>query len=323
MAKSKISWTEKTWNPIRGCSKVSEGCKHCYAERMAARFCGEGQWTGEARFILDMLDAPLRWKKPSLVFVNSMSDLFHESLTFGQIAAVYGIIAACPQHTFQALTKRAARMVEFYKWVENHSHWSHPMQDALCEHPGPLPGLDHDDTGGVISTEVGGRGWPLSNLHLGVSVENQRAADERIPLLKRCPAAVRWVSGEPLLGHVKSDLNGINWVVVGGESGPNARPMHPEWVRALRDQCSFAGVPFFFKQWGEYVSTYDRDVEDPDWRKCSKVEKDGPGQWLNLDGGQGFHGKRVHWMKRAGKKNAGNLLDGVRHEMRPGDTWST
>lgn len=410
MAKSKISWTERVWNPIRGCSKVSEGCRNCYAERMAGRFCKEGQpyhglvdvdpkgrlaprWTGEARFIPEMLDAPLRWKKPSTIFVNSMSDLFHESVTFEQIAAVYGIIAACPQHTFQVLTKRPKRMVKFYEWIETHPHWSHPMQDALCEHPGPLPGLE-DDTGDTVSREVGGKSWPLPNLHLGVSIENQTHV-ERIEHLRQCPAAIRWVSLEPLLGpvdlrdhlhstrtlHVKLDIAGalrkrsfeyftdgdgkqvhpvtaeielrkrlergekyfpmcdcanfdpqkgcepiatprIDWVVVGGESGPNARPIHPEWVRSIRGQCKEANVPYWFKQWGEWnVASVENGCSGSIMPESGSLYT-----WLGIDGktsNPSFHGLKepVYAMQRVGKKTAGNLLDGVRYEMRPGDSW--
>jgi protein gp37 len=335
--KDGISWTDTTWGPIRGCSKVSAGCAHCYAESMAARFCGEGMpyhglirnghWSGDVRFVADKLDQPLRWKRPRRIFVNSMSDLFHESLANEQIAAVFGVMAACPQHTFQVLTKRAKRMAEWFAWLESHPYWSHPLQDALCEHPGPLPGLDADDEGATLAREVGGRNWPLPNVHIGVSCENQQTADERIPLLLQCPAAVRWVSAEPLLGQI--EINGalglwngkpsdgycggcrvhgdfnhsgicerrkLDWVVVGGESGPHARPMHPDWARSIRDQCKAAGTPFHFKQLGDVFqkSTTERrirlnDIPVREWRAC--------------------------------KKRAGHLLDGHEYRMYPGDKW--
>jgi protein gp37 len=271
---SKIAWTDTTWNPIRGCSKVSLGCTNCYAERMAARFAGPGQpyvgliknghWNGTVRLVTEHLGDPLRWKQPRRIFVNSMSDLFHESLAFEDIASIFGIMAASPRHTFQILTKRPAQMLEFFQRIQR-------------------PRLDVRDFGT----------WPLPNVWIGVSVENQQTADERIPILLQVPAAVRWVSLEPLLGPVDLDLprceihdrnelsmngsvcngcasdgysgelswghwldplnGGISWVVAGGESGPSARPSNPSWFRSLRDQCAEAGVPFLFKQWGEWA----------------------------------------------------------------------
>lgn len=277
-----IAWTDETWNPVRGCSRVSDGCRWCYAERVAARFSGPGQpyegltrkgrWTGEVRLVPEHLADPLRWKRPRRVFVNSMSDLFHESLSDETIAAVFGVMAASPQHTFQVLTKRPERAREWFLWISS-------------GRLGPLPGGGVATTCMLIAERTDGtrdhpatRGprpndWPLPNVWLGVSVEDQAAADARIPLLLECPAAVRWISAEPLLGPIvlrpewlplprsePDDFrywvahdNRLRWVVVGGESGPGARPMHPEWARRLRDQCSAAGVPFFFKQWGHWV----------------------------------------------------------------------
>ena len=283
MTTTKIEWTDRVWNPVRGCSKVSSGCENCYAERMAQRFGGPGQpydgltkdhhWTGEARFVPNMLKAPLHWRKPCRVFVNSMSDLFHEDITDEQIAAIFGAMAACPQHTFQILTKRPKRMAEWFEWID---------ADRLHKRVSTLDRCNR---------------WPLPNVHLGVSAESQQAADERIPLLLQCPAAIRWVSCEPLIGAVRLDRltddelgaswdslraeSRLDWVVCGGESGPNARPMHPDWARSLRDQCREAGVPFWFKQWGEFNEL----------------------------------GARV------GKSKSGTLLDGKRYEMGPGDKW--
>jgi len=299
MAKTSIEWTRSeagtpgyTWNAIRGCSKVSSGCKNCFAERMAARFCGEGQpyhglirdgkWSGEVRFIPEMLAAPLHWKKPSLVFVNSMSDLFHESLSFEQIAAVYGVIASCPQHTFQILTKRAERMVEFYEWIrsETAEHGDF-IGDTLCSLSSAEladgSDEDHDAKFWKLRNMVDGLKWPLPNVHVGVSVENQAAADERIPYLLRCPAAVRWISAEPLLSgldirkYLKPTLVanngerlqhpdpkvpstggtwewGLDWIVVGTESGPGRRPSDVAWFDSIIDQCKSANVPVFVKQ---------------------------------------------------------------------------
>lgn len=253
---SKIEWTETTWNPIIGCSRVSEGCRHCYAERMAARLAANPatpeyrgiaestavgpRWTGDVRLVTSRLDLPMHWAKPRLVFVNSMSDLFHEKLTFAAIEAVFEVMRRTPQHTYQVLTKRPRKMADFVRWCKD-CHLA--VGDA----------------------------WPLPNVWGGVSVENQAAADERIPWLLQCGFNVSFLSCEPLLGPLAlrtvddfSDVGHgrgwlstyqgttVNWVIVGGESGPGARPMHPDWVEGIRAQCKLAGVPFFFKQWGEW-----------------------------------------------------------------------
>lgn len=294
-----IEWTDATWNPIRGCSRVSEGCRNCYAERVAARFSGPGQpyeglakigvrtghhpkWTGVVRMVAEHLADPLRWRKPRRVFVNSMSDLFHDKLTNEQIAAVFGVMAAAPRHTFQVLTKRATRMREWFEWASTAappfaglpSYDDHDRhRQVVCRHA-----WDHlhpsDD---VLEFQRGP--WPLPNVWLGVSVENQAAADERIPELLATPAAVRFLSCEPLLGPVRLDdgqhgwlsctskaegpseascceafdvngwhYHGVDWVIAGCESGPGARPAEVGWYRSLRDQCAAAGVPFFLKQ---------------------------------------------------------------------------
>jgi len=222
---SRIEWTDVTWNPTRGCSRVSPGCEHCYAERQAHRMNHPGgayegltrmtargpAWTGDVRLVKDQLDAPLRWKKPRMVFVDSMSDLFHSHLSGGQIVEVFSAMAAAPRHTYQILTKRPRRMAV----------WSKIYEDLIGPH-----------------------------LWFGASVEDQERADERIPWLGVTPTAVRFLSCEPLLGPLELDLDGISWVIVGGESGPGARPMDGAWVRSIRDQCVRESVPFFFKQWG-------------------------------------------------------------------------
>ena len=252
MDNTKIEWTDATWNPLRGCTRVSEGCRNCYAERVAARFSGpgmayegtikDGKWNGVVKTVPEALDQPLRWKRPRRIFVNSMSDLFHETVSDQAIFAIFYVMACTPHHTYQVLTKRPARMVQWFDWV---SRWDSTMQPRLAK--------------------MAGGKWPLPNVWLGVSVEDQDAADKRLPHLINTPAAVRWVSAEPLLGHVsftgwdgKVQRNwlgegGINWVVCGGESGHGARPMHPVWARNLRDECADAGAAFFFKQWGEYL----------------------------------------------------------------------
>lgn len=263
-----IQWTESTWNPIRGCSRVSTGCEHCYAESVAARFSGPGlpyegliqigkqgpRWNGKVRFVDEHLADPLRWGKRRRIFVNSMSDLFHDGVSDEQISAIFGVMASASRHTFQVLTKRPERMRE---WVKGRT--LRDVEDAASD------ALEAGRARGHARVwPSAGHGWPLPNVHLGVSVENQEAANARIPLLLETPAAVRWVSAEPLLGPVRlsaiaRNTGGLDWVVVGGESGAAARPMSAAWARSLRDQCVAAGVPFFFKQWGEYAPRPDAD----------------------------------------------------------------
>ena len=264
---SSIEWTDATWNPVRGCSRVSDGCNNCYAERMASRFSGLGlysegfaklvhgkpHWTGKVAVIEKMLERPSRWRKGRRIFVNSMSDLFHESLSDADINRVFDVMRRCPRHTFQILTKRAEHMRDYLENLDDGTDW-----------------------------------WPLSNIHIGVSVENEDAATERIPALLETPAAVRWISYEPALGPVNWErwLPEIDWLVCGGESGPGSRPMQLGWARAARDACKAAGVAFFFKQWGNWIP----------------------------DGNGG--------MKKVGKKKAGNVLDGKKHENFPTDKGS-
>jgi protein gp37 len=340
---SSIEWTEATWNPITGCSVVSPGCTNCYAMRLAGTRLAQHPsragltrdskagpvWTGEVRFNKQWLDQPLRWKRPRMIFVCAHGDLFHESVPDEWIDKVFAIMALAPQHTFQVLTKRSRRMREYV----NRDATKADIRNAAEA----MFGADHFVWAKVLSA-----GFPLPNVWLGVSAEDQARADERIPDLLATPAAVRWLSAEPLLGPVNLDEIAIprpelrasmmwsalrewggapaklDWVVVGGESGPGARPMHPDWARSLRDQCAAAGVPFFFKQWGEFETHYDRDHDDPDWRQCGTVERlDSKGRWLNLAGGHGFHGDRVVRVSPVGKKRAGRLLDGVDHNGMP------
>jgi len=291
---SKIEWTDKTWNPVTGCTKVSQGCKNCYAERIYERFNGKGSF----RNVIchqDRIDNPMRWKKPVRVFVNSMSDLFHEDVPFSFIHDVFNTIAACPQHTFQVLTKRPRRAIEYLRWFQR---------------------------GGRYKFTMG------KNLWIGVSIEDQETANERIPLLLQLPAAVRFLSCEPLLGRVdiandaingqinKMGMNaamstGIDWVIAGGESGPGARPMHPDWVRHLRDQCSTISAAFFFKQWGEWRQ-YSHLMDDN--KKPLGMFQDGIFRHGNV---VWDHRKESVCMSRVGKKEAGRLLDGVLHNEFP------
>ncbi|MEV4887878.1 phage Gp37/Gp68 family protein [Nonomuraea sp. NPDC055795] len=269
--RSAIEWTDATWNPVTGCTKVSPGCDHCYAETFAGRWRGTPGHPFEQGFNIrlwpERLDLPLRWRKPRKIFVTSMGDLFHEQVPDEFIVEVFARMWWSPQHTFQVLTKRHSRLRSLLPRIEA------PLRQmetdlALADCPTPLA-------------------WPLPNVLLGVSVEDQRRANLRIPTLLQTPATRRFLSCEPLLGPV--DLSpwlglewmesfegwgqemfaslsgrvgiagGLHWIIAGGESGPGARPMHPDWARTLRDQCQAAGVPFLFKQWGEYLSV---PVED-------------------------------------------------------------
>lgn len=278
MAVTKIEWCDRVWNPVIGCSKISAGCANCYAQPMAGRLKAMGNiayrdvvdgsgpratWNGQIAMNESTIDAPLRWRKPRRIFVNSMGDLFHENCPMELIERVYSVIARCPQHTFMVLTKRPHRINEFYRQRFRDIH----------------------------------KPWPLPNLWLGTSVEDQASADERIPHLFTTPAELRFLSIEPLLGPVViKDVHGADWVIVGGESGPHARPMNPDWVRSIRDQCRKADVPFFFKQWGEWIPTLGqanglriREHRDVDFED----------------------------MARVGKLAAGHLLDGVEYREIP------
>lgn len=282
---SKIEWTDATWNPIVGCAKVSAGCKNCYAESQAARVVriqrggpymqvidaeSGRRWNGNAVFLPERLGAPLHWRRPRRVFVNSMSDLFHEGVTFDEIAAICGVMATTPTHTYQVLTKRPERMLEFFAWMDG---WK-SLDGRRCPRAGVCLSIAHD-MGAAVFVDVLSDRWPLPNVWLGVSVEDQAAADKRIPLLLKCPAALRFLSVEPLLGPVdltaalsvvdrhgepsgpRCNADGspaIGWVIVGGESGPGARPCHVAWVREIVGQCKEAGVPVFVKQLGAAAS---------------------------------------------------------------------
>ena len=231
-SRSHIEWTDSTWNPVTGCTKVSPGCKHCYAETFSERFRGVPGHPYEQGFDLKLwperLEMPLRWKEPKMIFVNSMSDLFHERVPDGYIKQVFDVMIRADHHVFQVLTKRSGQMMEWTR--KNYRH---------------------------VNEKVNGNPLLPKNIWLGVSVENQRYTT-RIPDIQKSPARVRFLSIEPLLGPVEltaSMLRGIHWVIVGGESGHKARPVKPEWVLAVQESCRRNGVPFFFKQWG----TFDAD----------------------------------------------------------------
>lgn len=360
---TKIEWTHRpgtkgeSWNPIVGCSITSPGCTNCYAMAQAARiermsgnrpthYAGTTQpskagavWTGKVALAPEhILTAPMRASKPRTYFVNSMGDVFHEDVPDEWIDRVFAVMALSPQHTFIVLTKRAERMRNYLlRGDDEHGDYFERLADAAVEL-----------TLSPCSAYVESVNWPLPNVWLGVSTERQQEADERIPHLLATPAAVRFISAEPLLGpldlialnliggrrldvlqsytsvplaepghwaHEPNELPSLDWVIVGGESGPDARPMHPDWARSLRDQCSAAGVPFFFKQWGEW--TPGENVQ----RQKGSVRvayNDGP-----FDGDDWHFGSELMEevghvddepdLYRVGKDEAGRLLDGREH----------
>jgi protein gp37 len=352
---SHIEWTDATWNPATGCTRVSPGCDHCYIDRtppfrMNGRSFDQPGVGGSTGVLLhpDRLDQPLRWTRGRRVFVNSLSDLFHDDIPDEYIAEVFAVMALAPQHTFQLLTKRHGRMRSLltnpcvidgpsgplsFEAVVRNVAWN--MRNRwLTEHPGKAARFPKGDD----------FSWPLPNLWLGVTVEDQKHADLRIPALLNTPAAVRFLSCEPLLGAIDlarvrprtyggslfhdarwpvADrdtgaelLPALDWVIAGGESGPAARPMHPGWLRSLRDQCMDAAVAFHFKQWGEWIP-----VDDPEGSDVWVLPETGATQPWSLasrgaDGGRWSpHPDSV--MRRVGKKAAGRVLDGHTHDGYP------
>ncbi len=278
---SGIEWTDATWNPVRGCDKISPGCKHCYAETFAERWRGVPGHAYEQGFDLrevpEMLDKPLRWRRPRMIFANSMSDLFHAGVSHGYRAAVYAVMNYARHHTFQVLTKRGDVLVDFYRWLDGQAPADRARNIAAIldvelrcgEQPGARRADQHTGHGlalhrlgdAHLALVDGAKrlvgvyiDWPPPNVWVGVSVEDRKYGLPRIEQLRQVPAAIRFLSIEPLLEDLGVlDLRGIAWVIVGGESGLGARPMRAEWVRSIRDQCADAGVAFFFKQWGGVV----------------------------------------------------------------------
>ncbi|WP_237480768.1 DUF5131 family protein [Lichenibacterium dinghuense] len=379
---STIEWTDATWTPIRArhrvtgevgwhCEHASPGCSNCYSETFNELRLGTGLpfkpgHRGDVEHFLDeaMLLAPLRWRRSRRIFVCSITDLFGDWVSDAWIDRVFAVMALCSRHTFQVLTKRSARMRDYAsRWFERLA-----TGDVRVDHPtGPACFSDHVDW--TILPSV------LPNVWLGISAEDQRRADERVPDLLDTPAAVRFVSAEPLLGSIDLstyfrdpnyhcpdcgghlDMNdecpgwhefgvplrphpGLDWVVVGGESGPDARPMHPDWARTLRDQCAAAGVPFLFKQWGAWkpICTMTEAESDTLYRS-NRIAREGESQGtldefhgrtcrvpdlaLGYGGATGFDAYRVvdghggMLMFRVGKAAAGRLLDGVEHDAMP------
>jgi protein gp37 len=270
-----IQWTDETWNPIRGCSRVSEGCRNCYAEKVAHRFSGagmpyegltnaQGRWNGAIRVVDEHLTKPLSWKKPRRVFVNSMSDLFHENVADETISLVFAVMALAPQHTFQVLTKRPARMRDYLREMS-----SDP--DAFCF---AWARESFEERSGQPADV-----WPLPNVWLGVSVEDEETADARITLLLQTPAALRFISAEPLLSpvnlnpHLYEDQH-LDWVIVGGESGYGARPCHRHWIALVLQQCRQAAVPCFVKQLGAKYADEEDGVGGAAFKTDQRVQAD-------------------------------------------------
>lgn len=348
---TKIEWTNETWNPTTGCTKVTQGCKNCYAKRLAPKvFAGQTITVNgvtrprEFEDVLvhhDRLDMPLRWRSPKRVFVNSMSDLFHKDIPDQFITDVFGIMALAHWHTFQVLTKQPQRMVEY---LSRGDHGVIAQFEALQRNGGistkrVFSALDVKRRDGILWE------WPLPNVWLGVSVEDQATADERIPLLLQTSAAVRFLSCEPLLGPINIEkftgeghcpnaddathcvhwwdgagepccrcrqIAPIDWVIAGGESGPKSRPSHPDWFRSLRDQCAATDVPFFFKQWGEWWPIaqmpngyLDEENNNPKPRDSCVIQLDGRVEFDFPKGAMSCY--------KVGKKASGRMLDGVEH----------
>lgn len=343
---TKIEWTHipgykgETWNPIRArnratggighyCVHASEGCRNCYAERLQPRFRNPVRFAAQDRDKVEVylddktLSSPLRWNAPRAIFVCSMTDLFGEWVANEMIEKVLAVASLCPQHVFMALTKRAARMRDYFTSSDSGNglggRWGDIEHHA--RHLAPVPC-------GVTLATYFNRNLP--NVWLGVSVEDQASADARIPDLLATPAAIRFVSYEPALGPVdfRAWLGDLDWIICGGESGPKARPMHPDWARSARDQCSAAGVPFFFKQWGEWATSPGglgprqdwsaacyRDAiiyRDGDWRQ------DGLGTFCAEKNRKGEHcGNAPEVVRKFGKATAGRLIDGREHSEFP------
>jgi len=339
---SKIEWTDATWNPLVGCTAVSAGCDNCYAEGEVNRRHAAALSPKTSPKMLEAFPArfdsvsirpdrfllqPLHWPEARKVFVNSLSDLFHADVPDEFIARVFAVMAATPRHTYQLLTKRHARM----RSLLNSPAWRYQL--TVAHHNLLSSNIEAYRSGALPASWT----WPLPNVWLGVSVEDQRWADLRIPALLATPAAVRWISAEPLLGSLSVDtyLRGglaaasagasLGWVVVGGESGANARPMHPEWPRRLRDQCLETGTPFLFKQHGEWRSPLDSDGPWDTGRGRAQplpaflvADRDEPGVGAGtVHCHRGAAGSNPAVVVRVGKKKAGRELDGRLHDGYP------
>lgn len=348
---TKIEWTDATWNPITGCSVVSPGCTNCYAMKLAgtrlkhhptrAGLTMESKagpvWNGQVRLNESMLHDPLKWRRPRMIFVCAHGDLFAENVPDEWIDQVFAVMALAPQHTFQVLTKRPERMRAYLA-----RPISRIVHDAVMlatrDQPEKRRTFLDRWPGGIIEDYIDGpiaetlrAGWPLPNVWLGVSVEDQKRAEERIPVLLETPAAVRWISAEPLLGAINltrldiglgyganalaypsitgpgRGIGRLDWIVAGGESGRDARPIHPDWARSLRDQCAAAGVPFLFKQWGEFGPAFGPDLMPTGLPWSGEAQRAVARGTATVE----------QATRRLGKRVAGRLLDGVEHNAFP------
>ncbi|MCW4114783.1 phage Gp37/Gp68 family protein [Aurantimonas sp. MSK8Z-1] len=371
---TRIEWTDETWNPIRArrrgtgksgwhCEPVSPGCANCYAEGFNRRLgTGLPYKPGHRRDVEIVLDEPtlvqpLRWRRPRMIFPGSMTDLFADFVTDDMLDRIFAVMALCPQHTFQVLTKRPERMRDYLTdprstgriarrildlWIGGEKH----ARAAMAGDRWPVRSIGVVDDPDDVTVDL-----PLPNVWLGVSCEDQKRADARVPVLLDTPAAVRWVSAEPLLGPIdftqidherdrgweeplnaleayslaqaledwgedceqQADRPRLDWIVVGGESGSGARPMHPDWARSIRDQCAAAGVPFHFKQWGAWWPLRPAEYGDlRSYPKSTIVRPDG-----GITSGLMAYGPDAWVMDKVGKTAAGRLLDGVTHDAFP------
>lgn len=374
-----IEWTDATWNPVTGCSVVSPGCTNCYAMKLAGTRLKHHPtragltidtkagpvWNGATRFNEAELVKPMHWKRPRKIFVCAHGDLFADSVPDEWIDRVFAVMALSPHHTFQVLTKRAGRMRAYINGTQSKI----PFLDRMPLERIHLEAAAHMEGDGSFMDELKDRGnvyslyldapWPLPNVWLGVSAEDQTRADERIPDLLATPAAVRFVSAEPLLGPIDFTMiptggrigdsiicdnaligpadcqvgERLDWIIVGGESGKDARAMHPVWARSIRDQCATAGVPFFFKQWGSWAAVSQMSEEQidacypplnerhPDATRHSLVDtqvlhEDGTRHGI-LDRNAFLQGTGAMTMFEVGKKRAGRLLDDIEHNAMP------
>lgn len=316
---TKIEWARnedgtrgETWNPVTGCTKISPACDRCYAQRMSKRLAGragypEAPHNFDVSLHPDRLAQPLRWKKPRRIFVCSMGDLFHDDVPDEYIAAIFGVMSMAKHHTFIVLTKRPFRA----RKLLTRDDWPELMIEALS--------MVGNDAAQIIAFLGQGRRvtrrGPLPWVWIGVTAEDQQRWDERVGILRRIPAAVRFVSVEPALGHIVATLDGISWLVVGGETGPGSRPMHPDWARGLRDQCVDAGVSYFFKSWGDwapktrygYPPNEEHSGEIVWWETISSTDRKSVGKKHPV--AYGRDGEPIP-MERVGKKAAGRELDG-------------
>jgi protein gp37 len=335
--RSKIEWTDATWNPLRArnpetgkaghhCVKISPACAHCYAASMNKRLGTNLDYTSssptETYLDAEALQQPLAWRRPRRIFVCSMTDLFGEWVPDAFIRRMFAVMSFAGQHTFQVLTKRPERMAAWFANDEENSlsacQAEFCVEDGYPRTPGGRSRIrDGRSINGTHKGLGDGNYWPLPNVQHGVTAENQQYADERIPWLLKTPAAVRFLSCEPLLGPIDAELYlgladtvtatpYIDWIIAGGESGQQARPMHPAWARGLRDQCKDASVPFFFKQWGEWVPWVGRDLGELLLENASRHAEVMPDGTLHTK--TVGHGGEL--MARLGKKKAGRLLDG-------------